>query len=224
MFYKLFIISFFLINVINNVNATLNENINNDLLNSITKDDLLNKNSSSLNSIASTNSNSSTCNRESVEEDDSNNYIQHEDCNTILLQNSIYNGSQTKIKYSEDYINKCFMENCDMENLDINNGKKHLLKLYNEFERISELKDDKTPINKLNDRFFILVNIAYSFIKVNKTLELNDTITDEDIQNINDLSYNLYYENGLFTRDVIIKYFNLYKDRLIQLLHPLIDF
>ena len=208
---------------INIANATSNTNIDNDLLKSITKDSLLNKNSSSLNSIASTNSDSSVNRRESIGEED-NNYCIQQECNNItLLPNITNNDSKIQTKYDENSVNKCFTENCNIENLDINSGKKHLLKLYNEFELINESKDDKTPISKINSRFCLMIGIAYGFIKVNKILKLNDKITNEDIDDIEDLSYNLYYENGLFTKDVIMRYFNTYKYKLIPLLHPLMD-
>lgn len=224
MFYKLLIISFLSINIVNTVNATLNTNVNKDLSNFFTKDNLLNQNSSSLNSIASTNSNSSLNGRESIGEEDNNYYILQEDSNITLLSNSIDNNPKIQIKYDENYINKCFMENCDIENLDINSGKKHLLKLFNEFELMSESKNTKTPISKINNRFCLMISIAYGFIKVNKILKLNNKITDENINDIEDLSYNLYYENGLFTKDVLMKYFNVYKIKLVPLLYPLIDF
>lgn len=219
MFYKLLIMSFLSINLINNVNATLNTDMNNDLSTFLTKDDLSNQNSNSLNSIASTNSSSSTSlnGRESIGEEEINCYISQ-------APNVINNSPKIQIKYSEDIINKCFIENCNIENLDINSGRKHLLKLYNEFERISELKNDKTPISKINSRFCLMISMVYSFVKVNKILELNNEITDEDINDIEDLTYNLYYENGLFTKDVLMRYFKLYKKRLIPLLYPLIDF
>lgn len=247
MFYKLVIVSIFTINTINIVSATscINDNLSNSnsLSNLFTKDELSNQNSSSLNSIASTNSNTSGNRSESIEsqEQNSNSYgmllinspyssSQQEDSCIISIQNDISNikiidnKSEVKIKYKEDIINKYFQENCPIENLDIKKGRKYLLKLYNEFERISESNNNKTPIDKINNRFCLMVNIACSFIKVNKLLELNNNITDEKIEDIENLSYNLYYENGLFTKDIIIRYFNSYKESLLSLLPPLVDF
>ena len=247
MFYKLVIASILAINTINVVSATscINDNLpnNNSLSNLFTKDGLSNTNSSSLNSIASTNSNTSVNRSESIEsqEQNRNSYgtvlitnpysgSQQEEACITSLQNNINNikiidnKSEVKIKYKEYIINKCFQENCPIESLDINNGRKYLLKLYNEFERISESNNNKTPIDKINNRFCVMINIACSFIKVNKLLKLNNNITDKDINDIENLSYNLYYENGLFTKDVIIRYFNSYKEPLLTLLQPLVDF
>ena len=236
--YKLIITSIIFITIsVVNVNSCINTEITDSNSSSLfSKEMLSNKNNSSQNSIASTNSNSSNDMKNITEINSKNTDILQNltnndktNQNIIILQKEInnisLNDTKKNNKIDESIINKCFQENCRIQNLDINNGRRHLLTLYSYFNKLSNPKhESKTPIDKINDRFCKLLSIVYGFLKVNKELKLNKDITDKDITKIGNLTYTVYNENGLFTKDVIIKYFNLYKEQLIPLLYPLIDY
>ena len=277
MFYKLLTISICIFNITNYINANnyncCNEALNNcnyinnnsssnlDSIVSIKKENLSNQNSSSLNSIASTNSNTSdtmiysTDSQEQVDlsnENSVNSYkILTNNCNGSNQINSLSNitlvNSIDTSKFDE--ANKCFQNYCGIQNLDIIRGKKHLLSLYTYFNKLNNTSstkqfnkannssytsisdyfqinsnkyNDHLAIDKFNNRFCILLNIAYGFLKTSKECNYNKNITDDYIKNIGTLTYNAYYENGLFTRDVIMTKFNSYKDSLIQAINPLL--
>ena len=188
--------------------------------------------------------------------------------NSITINANVTSNS-ININYNNAQINECFSKYCTKLTMD--KAKQYLIKLYNEFNNLSnELENDTLSENKtntesndnisqkcivsqndiksfnttfgilqkyklnndnkiqqlsisqINNRLYLFVDIASNFIKVNKELGLNKNITDNDIHNISSLTELLYYENGLFTKDVLIKHFNNYKSYLINLLHPLI--
>ncbi len=185
--------------------------------------------------------------------------------NSITINATVTNTS-ININCDNTKINECFSKYCTKLTMD--KAKQYLIKLYNEFNKLSnehknntenenntdnadsndntivsknniksfyttseisqECKTNsnnnsqKLSVTQINNRLYLLVDIASNFIKVNKELGLNENITDDDINDISSLSEKLYYENGLFTKDVLFKYFNNYKSYLISLLHPLI--
>ncbi|MBQ9440908.1 MAG: hypothetical protein IJU54_00670 [Alphaproteobacteria bacterium] len=188
----------------NNYKKEFDNNYNNEKQSNI--------NSTSQSSITSTDSNTSNGSQGFIIKSESQDSINE------IFSNSI----ETNITIENDP-NTIFQKNCIIPNLDLNTGKKYLLTLYSEFEELNSTAISNTHISKINDKFCLMTNIAYGIIMANKILQLNNNISDEDIENINDISYTAYYENGFFTKEVIMRCFNENKNRWINLLYPLIN-
>ncbi|MBR1944087.1 MAG: hypothetical protein IJ848_01265 [Alphaproteobacteria bacterium] len=226
---------------------TKNEIISSDSSSLFLQEKLTNNNSNSSSSIASTtstNSSNSSCTSEYSGDFHTkrNSYDSQDNCitfipiNSNLINNSktLHNQNDIKINpintYNENNltlnkeINECFIKHHGNKTLDFNKAKQLLLTLYNDFNNLSNNpKDNKLSIDAINNRFYVLVNISCSFIKVNKELNLNNNITDDDINDVSNFSELLYYESGLFTKDVILKYFHENKVYFFDLLQPLIS-
>ena len=224
MFYKLIFASICFINTINASSFIYNidnnrslsctssdSNYKDDFNNNYNNEKISNSNSTSQNSIASTESNSSNVSQEFITKSESRDSINEVCDNNIIIET-----------ITEDP-NIIFQKNCIIPNLDINNGKKLVVTLYNDLEQASITNGSDIPVSKINDKFCIMVNIVYGLVKTNQILKLNENITDDDINEIGCIGDRAYAENGLFTKDVIIRDFNKYKYRWIPLLYPLIN-
>ena len=158
-------------------------------------------------------------------------YNTFENLNDNINNVKIINKGEYTNDNDKNKINIYYCKSKSVDNNDITCGLKLLnnsvcnLQKSNKNDNISNFNNsnDEIPISTINDRFCVMVNIAYGIIKTNKVLNLNSNITDEDIEDINDISYTAFYENGLFTKDTIMNCFNTNKSRWIKLLYPLIN-